>query len=270
MENARKRLLERQNQLGHQAKKSLGQNFLVSDHVIQKILSAVVDLQLKMKSSALIEIGPGLGALTDLLIPMSDFFQAIELDRSLYDFWKLQNLNIINEDALKMDWRPFSQKILVSNLPYQISSSLVIEKSIQPYSIEAMVLMFQKEVAQRIRAVVDSDHYGMLSVIAQEFWVIDTVCDAGPVDFNPSPKVASRVLKFIKRESEIKDKNKYLQFIKQCFQQRRRILKSNLPNAISQPLIEWLKLNNFSEKVRAEELSPKKFRELFIYLDKNN
>jgi 16S rRNA (adenine1518-N6/adenine1519-N6)-dimethyltransferase len=132
--------------------------------------------------------------------------------------------------------------------------------------------MFQKEVAQRIRAKEQTEHYGMLSVIAQEFWNIETVCDAGPKDFDPPPKIASRVLKFQKRVSdlghEIENRNKYLQFVKMCFQQRRRILKSNLPNAMTEKLMKWLASGGLSDKVRVEELSPNQIKDLYLFITK--
>lgn len=249
-------------ELNHTAKKALGQNFLVSDHVIEKILDAAQSV----KAHSMIEVGPGLGAITDLLLELKMKYQAIELDFTLYNYWKNQNLDVIQADALQTDWSQFDADLLVSNLPYQISSSIVIEKSIQPYQLKWMVLMFQKEVAQRIRALAQSDAYGMLSVIAQEFWTIETVCEAGPRDFSPPPKIASRVLKFTRKDSEIKFPKSYLSFVKQCFQQRRRILKSNLPAKHSESLLQWLSDNKLSDKVRAEELSPQQLKKLYFHL----
>ncbi len=271
MEAARVRLQNRLNELQHDAKKALGQNFLVSDHVIDKIIQAAKLCLEQLSKKSLIEIGPGLGAITDYLVKMDCQYQAIELDFSLYHYWNSQQIQVMHADALQADWSKFGCDILVSNLPYQISSSIVIERSIEPYDLKYMVLMFQKEVAQRMRALCQTEHYGMLSVIAQEFWKIETVCEAGPVDFFPPPKVASRVLKFAAKESEILDRKKYLQFVKLCFHQRRRILKSNLPSSYSELLLKWLSEQKLSDKVRAEELSPEQFKKLYFYLnfDKN-
>lgn len=266
IKSAQERLNLRMNELNHSAKKSLGQNFLVSDHVIGKIIEAVTKALGTSKKKSMIEIGPGLGAITDLLVTLGAEYKAIELDFSLYNYWKEKKLDVIQGDALQIDWSAFDADILVSNLPYQISSSIVIEKSIEPYQLQSMVLMFQKEVAQRIRAVAQTEHYGMLSVIAQEFWTIETVCEAGPRDFSPPPKVASRVLAFTRKESEIKNRKKYLQFVKQCFHQRRRILKSNLPSQYAESLVQWLNENKLSDKARAEELSPALFKKLYFSL----
>jgi 16S rRNA (adenine1518-N6/adenine1519-N6)-dimethyltransferase len=269
MESARVRMQNRLVELKHDAKKSLGQNFLVSDHVIAKIIQAT-ELSLNdLEKKSLIEIGPGLGAITDYLVDLKCDYQAIELDTVLFQYWENKKIKIINQDALQADWSHFDSDILVSNLPYQISSSIVIEKSLDPYKLKIMILMFQKEVAQRIRALCKTDHYGMLSVMAQEFWKIETVCDAGPVDFFPPPKVASRVLKFHVKDSDILDRKKYLAFIKQCFHQRRRILKSNLPSQHSELVLQWLAEQKMSEKARAEELSPDQFKKLYLFLNLN-
>lgn len=264
--NAVNRLDKRINELNVLAKKSLGQNFLISDFVIDQIIKATTSFTF----SHLLEIGPGCGALTDLLIEKYKTLTVIELDRVFVEYWKTQNIQVIEGDALRIDWSFAKDHFLVSNLPYQISSSLVIERSMDSTPLIGMVLMFQKEVAQRIRALCQSEHYGMLSVIAQEFWTIETVCDAGPRDFRPAPKVASRVLKFNPKNSNISDKQKYLLFIKSCFQQRRRVLTNNLKSFDMQLLMEWLKLNNKSEKIRAEELSPIEFNQLFHFLHPTN
>lgn len=263
---AKQRLDTRLQELNHIAKKALGQNFLVSDHVINKIIEAVQ----MVKPNRMIEIGPGLGAITDLLLELNVPYRCIEMDNKLVEYWQNQNLDVISGDALRINWSEIDADLLVSNLPYQISSSIVIDRSVQPYQIQNMVLMFQKEVAQRIRAKHDSDAYGMLSVIAQEFWNIQTVCDAGPRDFFPPPKIASRVLHFQAKDSEIKDRHKYLKFVKLCFSQRRRILTSNLSGYsaenLSEKLALWYQAQKVSDKVRGEQLSPAQFKNLFFYL----
>lgn len=248
------------------AKKSLGQNFLVSDGVINKIIAAVDD----EKPEKLIEIGPGCGALTDILIDKYKDFTLIELDRDFAAFWREKNMTVIEEDALQMDWKFSPKHFLVSNLPYQISSSLVIERSLDTSPLAGMVLMFQKEVAQRIRSAAQNEHYGMLSVFAQEFWTIETVCDAGSREFKPAPKVSSRVLKFKPRKSDIDDRKLYLTFVKTCFQQRRRVLTTNLsalgPQFDKNRFAEWIVTHQKNEKIRAEELSPVEMNSLFHHL----
>lgn len=259
---AKDRLKNRMLELSHYTKKALGQNFLVSDTVISRIVQAVDD----EKPERLLEIGPGLGALTDLLIEKYGRYQLIELDSSLVKFWESQNMPVLEGDALQVDWSLIDYDVLVSNLPYQISSSIVIDRCIDEKPCRAMILMFQKEVAQRIRARHNTDEYGLLTVIAQEFWDITTVSEAGPRDFNPAPKVASRVLKFKRKESPIIDKKAYLTFVKTCFKQRRRILKSNLESSLHTSFLAWIEKHKLSEKVRSEELSIVQLRDLFFYL----
>lgn len=263
---ASERLQARLNELKVFAKKSLGQNFLVSDSVIQKIIQAAAEF----KCEKVIEIGPGCGALTDLLRTIYSDLTLIELDKNLAAFWMSEKMSVIEADALQMSWDFAKNKILVSNLPYQISSSIVIDRSLENENLLGMVLMFQREVAQRIRATCQTEHYGMLSVIAQEFWTIETVCDAGPRDFKPAPKVASRVLKFTPRKTNIQDREMYLSFVKACFKQRRRVLSTNLTGlseAYNQTQFSnWCIENKKSDKVRAEELSPSELNKLFFYL----
>ena len=263
------RLKKRQDELGIEAKKALGQNFLVSDNVIEKIIEAAASFQ----ATHVVEVGPGCGALTDILIEKYKNLKLIELDRTLFAFWKSKDCDIVNVDALQTDWSVYDNHLLVSNLPYQISSSIVIDRSLDAKPLVGMVLMFQKEVAQRIRAIEQTEHYGMLSIMAQEFWHIQTVCDAGPRDFKPPPKIASRVLLFKPKVSNIVNKAEYLHFIKCAYKQRRRILKTNLA-ALDKKydlslLDQWLKDNNKSEKVRAEELSVVQMNSLYHYLKVN-
>lgn len=258
---------------GHVASKSLGQNFLINDRVVNKILEAV-DASLCQN---VIEVGPGPGALTDILIEKYPNYVALELDRRVSEYWRGKNVNLIEADALQYDWSLIAQNkntVFVSNLPYQIAASLVIERSLQPYAIEQMILMFQKEVAQRIRALPATEEYGLLSVVAQSFWTIDTVSEAGPGDFFPAPKVASRVLRFkIITDDFLQNTNaskkQYLHFLKMSFQQRRKVLRSNLKSWLhdqqleGQALLDWLAANKHSESARAEELSVKQFQNLF-------
>ncbi len=268
MSSARDRLEQVQEELGIAAKKSLGQNFLVSDLVISRIISAVKDF----KPEALIEVGPGPGALTYFLRQMNVPLQLIELDHVIAEYWRKQGLPVIEQDALQLEWYPLysgKKTVFVSNLPYQISSSIVIERSLEAQGVEHMVLMFQKEVAQRIRAMAKTDAYGLLSVIAQTFWKVEMVTEAGPKDFSPAPKVASRVLGFTRKESTIVRRGTFLTFVKAAFAQRRKLLKSNLADLCHQKsvsaenLVGWLLEMGFKETARAEELSPEQFVKLY-------
>lgn len=268
MSESSERLQKTLEELGILAKKSLGQNFLVSDLVIDRIINQVKEFQ----PEELIEVGPGPGALTYFLRQMNVPLQLIELDRVIAAYWREQGLPVLEEDALRLDWSQFykgKKVVFVSNLPYQISSSIVIERSLEAQGVEHMVLMFQKEVAQRIRALPKTEHYGLLSVIAQTFWKTWMVTEAGPRDFNPPPRVASRVLGFSRIVSEVQNRKAFLTFVKAAFAQRRKLLKSNLSGLLSQKklsdtqLVQWLVDMGFKETARAEELSPVQFVKLY-------
>lgn len=268
MSQSRERLEQTLQELGILAKKSLGQNFLVSDLVIERIINQVKQFQ----PEVLIEVGPGPGALTYFLRQMNVPLTLIELDRVIAAYWREQGLPVIEEDALRLDWSQFysdKKVVFVSNLPYQISSSIVIDRSLEDQGVEHMVLMFQKEVAQRIRAPAKSEHYGLLSVIAQTFWKTEMVTEAGPRDFSPPPRVASRVLCFTRLQSDVKNREAFLKFVKAGFAQRRKLLKSNLSGLLNQKklteeqLIGWLAEMGFKETARAEELSPAQFVRLY-------
>ena len=254
--------------LGIEPKRSLGQNFLISDSVIEKICTAVADLQ----SETLYEVGPGLGALTDLLREKNSFYHLIELDRVFAKHWRDEGFPVIEEDALRIDWGKLPRKsetgrrVLVSNLPYQISSSLLIERCLDDERLSGMVLMFQKEVAQRIRALPRTSDYGLLSVIAQAFWEIDFLLEASGQAFSPPPKVASRVLVFRFKSSRLRNPEKFLRFVKAGFSQRRKLLIKNLVGQYGGDLqhhrtvFEKLQIN---DKARAEELSVDLMIDLF-------
>lgn len=268
MSESSERLEKTLQELGILAKKSLGQNFLVSDLVIERIINQVKEFQ----PEQMIEVGPGPGALTFFLRQMNVPLQLIELDRVMAAYWRDQGLAVLEEDALRLDWSQFysdKKLVFVSNLPYQISSSIVIERSMEIQGVEHMVLMFQKEVAQRIRAAAKTEHYGLLSVIAQTFWKTWMVTEAGPRDFNPPPRVASRVLAFTRLRGEVQNHKAFLTFVKAAFAQRRKLLKSNLSGLLNQKkltetqLVSWLAEMGFKETARAEELSPVQFVKLY-------
>jgi 16S rRNA (adenine1518-N6/adenine1519-N6)-dimethyltransferase len=254
-------------ELGVKPSKALGQNFLVNDSIIEKIHKKVERYQ----PPHIIEVGPGLGALTNTFLE-KEKITLIELDKSFAQYWRERGLRIINEDALKTDWQTLNLpegSCLVSNLPYQISASLVIDRSIEPHGIWSMVLMFQKEVAERIQAPRKDSEYGLLSVISQTFWEIDRVCDAGPKDFYPVPNVGSRVLSFSRRPENSIQKQGFLEFVKIAFSQRRKLLGKNLKKRFDEDLL-FEEFSNLSLdlKVRPQDLSPEEYVNLYRSLER--
>lgn len=265
-------------------KRSLGQNFLISDTVIDKIIFAVK----AEPFSEIVEVGPGLGALTEDLMDVAreqgTRLTLVELDKKFAAEWTARaeqfngetvaTMQVIEADALKLDWSTLElnpKTVFVSNLPYQISSSIAIERSIEPAGVGRMILMFQKEVAQRIGARAKTEEYGLLTVIIQAFWETSTVVDASPKDFHPAPNVASRVVVFRRRPEPDFGPNGsragFLKFAKAGFAQRRKLLAKNLGAVLGkvaqdklESVFERMKLR---QTARAEELSPTQFVELY-------
>ncbi|MAE74568.1 MAG: ribosomal RNA small subunit methyltransferase A [Bdellovibrionaceae bacterium] len=261
---------ERLQSMGASPKKALGQNFLVNPQHIKTIVEAAK----RMAPEALIEVGPGLGAITEPLLELGLPFKVFELDSQFCDYWRSQGIEVHEGDALRLDWKGLttdSNTVLVSNLPYQISSSLVIDRCEGPLNLAGMVLMFQKEVAQRIQGTAKGNkHFGLLTVMAQAYWDVEFLLEAGPRDFYPPPKIASRVLCF-RRKANVPSGG-FLGFVKAAFSNRRKLMVKNLRGWLGQKQIseDFLKqqLSNLGhgDKVRAEELSVDDFVALFAKL----
>lgn len=264
---------QRLRDLSADPKRSLGQNFLISEDKIARIISKLMTIE---KPFRLIEVGPGLGSLTDELLKIDSEIKLIELDRIFAEYWRGRGLQVIEQDALKLNWGECVEKniksVLVSNLPYQISASIVIDRCHGPAEIKEMILMFQKEVAQRITSPVEEKSYGLLSVMAQTFFEVKKVADLGARDFFPPPKIASRVLYF-KRKDEDTSPQKFLSFCKQAFSQRRKLVIKNLGPWFSAGHRESESLESVFEELglsrlsRAENLSPLQMKTLFWRLE---
>jgi len=282
----RERILRRLEELGQGGpKRSLGQNFLISDRVVEQILFAVRS----EPCGEMIEVGPGLGAITEDLLGLGKKLTVIELDRRFAEYWRERGARdgaparVVEADALRLDWRELAlpeKTLFVSNLPYQISSSLVIERSLEPAGVSRMILMFQKEVAQRIAARAGTKEYGLLTVLAQTFWETQTVCEAGPRDFYPPPNVASRVLQFHRRKVAWLEKGEgtaqgFLAFVKAAYSHRRKLLIRNLEGAYFGgdrevlPKLEKIFVSRgLLATARAEELDPEAMVGLYLALKK--
>jgi len=213
------------------AKKSLGQNFLIDQNIIEKILNLV-----EIKDKSILEIGPGTGNLTSKILEKNPKNMiVIEKDNRLIGLLKDtfgSKIDIINEDVLKVDENLLMEgKLSVfGNLPYNISSEILCKwiLNIKENSwFDFLILMFQKEVADRITAKFNSKNYGRLSILANWKLDIEKICDVKPTSFSPVPKVDSSILLFKPKNNFFKFNNpKNLEKITRIFfMHRRKMIK---------------------------------------------
>lgn len=246
--------------------RKMGQNFLINPKIKQMIVDAA-NLQ---PNDVVLEIGPGVGAITSFLLMNKIKLIALEIDKRLAEllstkFKGYQNFNLKNVDALKVDWTSILQETtqepvkLVANLPYSISSLLVL-KIIQTPSIQTAVIMVQKEMAERLNAKVGTHAYNMFSVLVQLYLKTEKLFDVGPNNFSPKPKVDSAVIRLTRIETptySIADFESINNFLRIAFSNKRKTLVNNLSTNYSKEQIhEVLNRLGFSLTIRAEQIKP--------------
>ena len=216
----------------HFFKKSMGQHFLINKSILKKIVS-LEDIEDKI----IFEIGPGQGALTKVILQNKPKkLILIEKDKNLRKFlFKLQEkfkdiISFIDDDILNINLKDFNfNKIkIISNLPYNIASTLIIKLIMDFDIIESMVLMVQKEVAERLSAKVSTSFYSRLSVLIQLHAEVEKVFDVGPNNFNPKPKVESTIIKIMPYKKLKFNYDRLDNVLKISFRQRRKTIKNNL------------------------------------------
>ena len=217
----------------HRPRKRFGQNFLHDQNVLDRIIAAA-DIN---DGDHLMEIGPGPGALTDRLLASGQPVLAIEIDRDLAAALAERmdpQLEVIVGDALRLDWGiilkspPYK---LVANLPYNISSQVLFKTLEHRRCFSRLVLMFQKEVGDRLVAERATRDYGVLSVLMQTWFSLERVVKVAPGSFHPPPKVDSVVLRFDPLETPAVDLDNevlYHKLVKNAFAQRRKTLRNSL------------------------------------------
>ncbi|WP_273402411.1 16S rRNA (adenine(1518)-N(6)/adenine(1519)-N(6))-dimethyltransferase RsmA [Actinobacillus porcinus] len=228
--------------LGHTARKRFGQNFLHDDNVIQGIVAAIYP----QKDQFLVEIGPGLGALTEPVGDQVDRLTVVELDRDLAERLRHhpflhQKLNVIETDAMQFDFGKLyddeklaeqGQKLRVfGNLPYNISTPLIFHLLKFHDKIQDMHFMLQKEVVKRLCAAPNSKAYGRLTIMTQYFCQVMPVLEVPPTAFKPAPKVDSAVVRLIPHKElpyPVKDLYWLNRVTSQAFNQRRKTLRNAL------------------------------------------
>jgi 16S rRNA (adenine1518-N6/adenine1519-N6)-dimethyltransferase len=215
----------------HVARKRFGQHFLNDAHV----LGAIVDLIDPQPGQALVEIGPGLGALTWPLLQRCRSLTVVELDRDLAARLRLRGeaLTVIEGDVLTVDFNALAQQMgqplrLVGNLPYNISTPILFHLLEAAGQVADQHFMLQKEVAQRMAAAPGSKDYGRLSVMLQWRYRIDTVLDVPPQAFDPPPKVESAIVRMRPWPQATAQPRLLAELVTVAFSQRRKLLRHTL------------------------------------------
>ena len=249
------------------AKKSLGQHFLTDQNIAKKI----VDSLQKDSCKTIVEIGPGTGVLTKMLLNSDKPFFAVEIDQESIDYLKKEfpGKNFLVEgDVLKIDFSQFDAPLaIIGNFPYYISSQIFFKALEHKNSVNELVCMLQKEVAQRIASPPGNKTYGILSVLLQTYFDIEYLFTVHEHCFSPAPKVKSAVIRLKRnnRESINCDEKLFFRVVKQSFNQRRKTLRNSLKNIC-------LNLEGKSEMLskRPEQLSVEDFLELTTAIETSN
>ncbi|MBL1141391.1 MAG: 16S rRNA (adenine(1518)-N(6)/adenine(1519)-N(6))-dimethyltransferase RsmA [Proteobacteria bacterium] len=245
------------NSVHHQARKRFGQNFLHDPAIIQRI----VDNINPQRQDRIIEIGPGKGALTELILERVESLDVVEIDRDLVEsltnsIGKDKSLKIHETDALKLDLSKFAQSDLriVGNLPYNISTPLLFHLLNYRTCIKDMLFMLQKEVVDRICANPGCKQYGRLSIMLQIYCDVESLFIIKPGAFNPSPKVDSAIVKITplaKPRYELSDHESLKVIVREAFTQRRKTIRNSLKKYISESDIKEF---GIAPEIRAEKL----------------
>lgn len=268
---------------GFMFQKKFGQNFLIDTRVLEKIVAAAG----VTKDDCVLEIGPGIGTLTQYLAEAAGRVIAVEIDRNLIPILEEtlaehENVTVINQDILKTDikgladayhgGRPFK---VVANLPYYITTPIVMSLLEGEDLVDSITVMVQKEVAERMMEGPGSKEYGALSLAVQYYARPEIVANVPPNCFIPRPNVGSAVIRLTKHETppvQVKDPKKMFQLIRASFNQRRKTLPNGIGNAPELPYTREqaaaaLEKMGLSPAVRGEALSLSQFAELADLLE---
>jgi 16S rRNA (adenine1518-N6/adenine1519-N6)-dimethyltransferase len=258
--------------LGHTARKRFGQNFLHDNYVIDQIVTVIGP----QKDQHMVEIGPGLGALTEPVCELVDALTVIELDRDLAARLRTHpfmasKLTIIEADALKYD---YSQLLsddkplrIFGNLPYNISTPLMFHLFSFANKVQDMHFMLQKEVVNRLAASPGNKSYGRLSVMAQYHCQIIPVLQVPPGAFNPPPKVDSAVVRLVPHQQKpvsLINEDTLHKVCAQAFNQRRKTIRNSLKESLSEQQLIDLDIN---PELRAENLSLEQYAKIANAVD---
>lgn len=264
----------------HRARKRFGQNFLVDHGIIREIVRAIHP----QNDDHIVEIGPGKGAITELLADSCSNLSVIELDRDLVPWLKVKfehhpNFQLFQADALAFD---FAQLIppdslvqdrrlrIVGNLPYNISTPLIFHLLSYSNTLADMHFMLQKEVVKRMAAKAGDSAYGRLGIMVQYYCAVEELFEVPPSAFDPAPKVDSAIVRLIPyKELPYPAKNirVFEKLVNLAFQQRRKTLRNSLKATLSPEVIDSLPVDT---GVRAETLTLETFVALSNLLDESH
>jgi 16S rRNA (adenine1518-N6/adenine1519-N6)-dimethyltransferase len=250
----------------HRARKRFGQNFLQDSGVIYSIVAAINPSE----NMHVIEIGPGLGALTRPLLSNLDHLDLLEIDRDLVAYWNQQNLkglNVIEGDALKFDFlewantHPANSGLckVIGNLPYNISSPLLFHLVSAAHAIDEQVFMLQAEVVERMVSKAGGSEFSRLSVMLQARYDMELVLEVPPEAFDPQPKVNSAVVRMIPRKDfnlSAAQWHALEKVVAAAFSQRRKMLRTNLL-----AFADKLSLSDSELKARAQDITVERYIE---------
>lgn len=258
-------------QRGLRPKKSFGQNFMLDQQVNRSFAAAVADFGNDVN---VVEIGAGTGSLTAHLLSFAKVVHAVERDRDLVPVLKEEFKEAIAQTKLVIHEAdgarfPLEQVIstddpgvLVGNLPYHLTSSIIFLAITHVASLRGAVFLVQKEVADRLAAPANTKQYGFLTVVLKLMFHIDKVCLVNRAAFWPVPKVDSAIVRLrrLKDGKTIPDQEKFIAFVREVFQQRRKKLSTILRGVINE---EQFSRANIDPNLRPENLLPEQFLELF-------
>lgn len=257
--------------------KKYGQNFLIDSNILDMIVAAA-DIK---EDDTVLEIGPGLGSLTQRLASKAKKVVAIEIDKLLIPILnetlsEYNNIVVLNEDILKTDIGEIIDKYaeagsikVVANLPYYITTPIVMKLLEGHYPVESITVMVQKEVAERMQAVAGSKDYGALSIAVAYYCAVYMVGVISPNCFIPKPKVESAVIKLVLGEKCLKaaDEKMLFKIIRASFNQRRKTLQNGLLNSPElnlnkESIVQVFKEMGLERNIRGETLELRDFIEL--------
>ena len=249
----------------------LGQHFLQDKNIVRKIVK-IADIK---PDDYVWEIGPGKGILTEELLDRKCNLTAFEIDEKLYPILedKFSNrINLIKEDILKANWEklfPDKKVKIVANLPYQITSPFLFKVVIFSEHFSKIVIMIQKEVAQRIKAKVGSKDYGILTLKIQYYFDVSYEFTVKSHLFYPKPKVDSAVISLIPKEEkpQIEDEKFFWRIVETSFRNRRKMLRNNLKEILNAEQIEELS-DDFDLSKRGETLTESEFIKLYEEIER--